>query len=163
MDRKAKLEDIILFAPRITFETGFKGCAQAFASEKIFIEPDAQLYYPSVLLTSGNNSSEIVIGSNSKIEGTVFNYCTAPNNASIKLQPGSVVEGQVISKGSIQHFGTVNGQVICNSLFFADNSGQYLNLLKDGIIDRFSLRPGYLFPGIFEFDVKSPGILINLN
>jgi hypothetical protein len=43
------LEDVILIAPKITFESGFKGTVQAFASERIELEQNVILKYPSVV------------------------------------------------------------------------------------------------------------------
>ena len=48
----AHLEDVIIIAPKVSFEKGFKGSVQVFANRSITVGSGARLEYPSVLYLS---------------------------------------------------------------------------------------------------------------
>ena len=162
----AILDDVILVAPVIKFETGFRGCLQAIAGEKIIMEPGVRLNYPSALITSQNNSL-IEINSACLVEGLVMSIVDdqsliGDSEGIIYLAEGSIVDGQVISNSRVQHYGLINGQLICKSLVVLTNSGEYINYLSGGSVNRKMLSNLYLFNGIFECEMVNPKVLINL-
>lgn len=73
----AKLEDIILIAPKIIFENNFQGSVQAFASQSITVGNNVKLNYPTVLYSSSHSitsHSEISIKEGSSIYGLIVMY-----------------------------------------------------------------------------------------
>lgn len=158
----ADLNDIILVAPSIQVQSGFKGCIQAFSTKEIVIEPEVELFYPSALITKGREDASIRIMGKALVEGIVFLEGEEKKDVIIDIAAGAILNGQVICTGVIQHMGVVNGQIICNALMIRDNSGQHINYLKDGIIDRNSLSSQYLYAGILTSDLQFPTVLARL-
>ncbi|MFH6996253.1 hypothetical protein ACHRWY_27650, partial [Flavobacterium sp. FlaQc-48] len=72
------LEDVILIAPKITFEEGFKGTVQAFASKGIELEEKVTLKYPSVICV----------------------YNESPDESKIKIKKGCYITGAVVLFGN---------------------------------------------------------------
>nr|WP_321355536.1 hypothetical protein [uncultured Draconibacterium sp.] len=162
IDADSNLDNIILVAPVIKFKSGFKGCVQAFAGKFIDLASDVKLLYPSALITSSTENSQIRISENVIIQGVIFQSGDTNLNSNIFISSGSRIEGQVITNGSIEHHGTVYGQILCSSFEITDNSGQHPNYLFNAVVDRFSLSETYLFPGILASDMQRPEIITRL-
>ena len=53
----AHLEDVIIIAPKVSFEAGFSGSVQVFANKSITVGSGARLEYPSVLYINSADAS----------------------------------------------------------------------------------------------------------
>lgn len=143
-----QLEDVILVAPSISVEEGFSGSFQAFASNKIKVEKNCYLEYPTVLFLSKKDNqkdkTEIIIGENTKLEGTIAayekKYHKHPTHVSI--EKNSKIIGEVFVKGSVDHRGEIWGSLSCKEFQVRSSTAVNNNYLMDGKIDR-SLLPEY--------------------
>lgn len=136
------LNDILLFAPQIIIESGFKGNLQAFASDSLMVQKEVILRYPSVLgLIKYNNPlspSHLILNENDTIAGTVFVY---KNESNAMQQTGLIVPekaqiiGQVYSNGYVDLKGKIYGSLMCNKIMLTTASSVYENHLLNGIID----------------------------
>ena len=74
----AHLNNVILIAPKIRFESGFKGSVQAIAHKQLIVEKNVFLQYPSVLVlneleTSINSKKSLIqINEKSKVLGGIL-------------------------------------------------------------------------------------------
>lgn len=141
------IEDIIVIAPKITIEEGFKGNLQLLANQEVNIESDVTLQYPSVIYLKNENSnkSKIKINENFSISGTIImsNKEDEINNQnSIEIGEKGLILGDIYCKGQLDLKSKVIGSVYTNSVFCKTASSEYNNLLKNLEIDA-TKKPAY--------------------
>lgn len=157
----AQLQDILLVAPKITIESGFKGNVHALSDENILIEENVNLVYPSSLsLIKADNQEKtivekgkepIVISDGSMVSGTVIYQGTYESrndsNTAIWLQPSSLVKGEVYCSGNVELSGSVHGSIYANKFVVNEFGSKYLNhifngkVLSDQLIESYSGLP----------------------
>jgi hypothetical protein len=152
------LEDVILIAPKITFEAGFKGTVQAFASERIELEQNVILKYPSVvcIYNETSNNSKIKINKECKITGAVVlfgNTNEMIDKNSIEIDEEGLLFGDIYCTGKLFLKSNVYGTVYTNRLFYKTESATYDNTISDIEINT-KKRPNY-FISIPILDSKS--------
>ncbi|PJJ11134.1 hypothetical protein CLU83_4630 [Flavobacterium sp. 1] len=152
------LEDVILIAPKITFESGFKGTVQAFASERIELEQNVILNYPSVVCIYNETSDEskIKIKKECKINGAVVlfgNTNEMIDKNSIEIDEEGLLFGDIYCSGKLFLKSKVYGSVYTNRLFYKTESASYDNTISDIEINA-KKRPNY-FISIPIFDSKN--------
>jgi len=146
----AILEDIVIMAPVIFIDEGFKGSGQFFASDSLMTGNDCKFLYPSVLAVIGikdTASAMLNLGEGSKVMGAVFNYQQkqAVNNRNLlSLSKDSEVYGQVYSNGLLEIKGSVYGSVVCEKFILRTNSSIYENHLLDATVDISKLPEGFI-------------------
>jgi cytoskeletal protein CcmA (bactofilin family) len=162
--RDARLEDVILMAPKIIFNEGFAGTVQAFATESIVMGNKVTLKYPSVLCVFNDTDAEskITIGENCKITGAVVlfgNDEAQIDRNSVEIEKGGRVIGDIYCSGKLMLQSTVWGSVYANRLYYRNASAGYENIIADVEINTFK-KPAY-FIGIPLFNSKqtSYGVL----
>nr|WP_315257931.1 hypothetical protein [uncultured Flavobacterium sp.] len=158
------LEDVILIAPKITFESGFKGTVQAFATERIELEQNVILNYPSVvcIYNETTEESKIKIKKECKINGAVVlfgNTNEMIDKNSIEIDEEGLLFGDIYCTGKLFLKSKVYGSVYTNRLFYKTESASYDNTISDIEINA-KKRPNY-FISIPIFDSKkvSHGII----
>jgi hypothetical protein len=152
------LEDVILIAPKITFESGFKGTVQVFASERIELEQNVTLNYPSVvcIYNETSNDSKIKIKKECKITGAVVlfgNTNEMIDKNSIEIDEDGLLFGDLYCTGKLFLKTKVYGSVYTNRLFYKTESASYDNTISDIEINA-KKRPNY-FISIPIFDSKN--------
>jgi hypothetical protein len=152
------LEDVILIAPKITFESGFKGTVQAFATERIELEQNVILNYPSVvcIYNDTNNDSKITIKKESKINGAIVlfgNTNEMIDKNSIEIEEDGLLIGDIYCTGKLFLKSKVYGSVYTNRLFYKTESASYDNTISDIEINP-KKKPNY-FISIPVFDSKN--------
>jgi hypothetical protein len=152
------LEDVILIAPKITFESGFKGTVQAFATERIELEQNVILNYPSVvcIYNDTNNDSKITIKKESKINGAIVlfgNTNEMIDKNSIEIEEDGLLIGDIYCTGKLFLKSKVYGSVYTNRLFYKTESASYDNTISDIEINP-KKKPNY-FISIPIFDSKN--------
>lgn len=153
-----RLEDVILVAPTIVFEAGFRGSVQAIATKRMTVGPGVQLQYPSVLglvrqqaaLPNGQNF--MVLEAQSEVQGLVFVYSEAYSRVPERLliEETAVVKGQVVIDGNLELKGSVWGNVTCGQFVLRTPSSVYSNHLHNATIDRNALEPYYCSPFFYN-------------
>ena len=141
------LEDVILIAPKITFEDGFHGSVQAFASEKIQVGKNVRLDYPSIICINneGSEKSEIVVKEDTQIFGAIVSFgfeVKFLDRNSITFSERSVLTGDIYCQGKAFLKGKLFGSVYTNRFSTATNSGIYENCISDVEIN-VERRPDY--------------------
>lgn len=151
------LDKVILKSEVIYIESGFVGNAQFFASERIVLEDQVLLNYPSVLglietTIPKEQSAEILIGEKSQVLGSVFAISEAPNfrmPIQISIDRDAEVDGLVYCQGRIQLKGTVNGNLYTQKFYLETPSSKYENHLLDAkILDQ--LPADFVSVSLFE-------------
>ena len=162
VSREAKLENVILKAPIIRFEQGFKGNVQVFAEQKIILEKDVQLEYPSsiCLIDTDKNfhrsgKAIVEMEEGSSVLGGVLVLSKSPdfrNLVKLKIENESTVVGLVYNQGETMLKGKVIGSLFTKNLFLKMKSSSYENHLLDAEIDGISLPDYFLLPSWMEND-----------
>jgi hypothetical protein len=154
--RDAKLEDVMILAPEIVIEEGFRGNIQAFATDTLVIGEKCELKYPSVLGVIKNDfdryQPSIVVGKDSFCHGFIFSYQRVEDmrRTLISIQPGAEVIGQIYSDGYLELKGKVTGGIMCRRFILHTPASIYENHLLHASIDNVRLSPYYLMPPMLE-------------
>jgi cytoskeletal protein CcmA (bactofilin family) len=118
--KAAKLENVLLFAPNIIFESGFEGSVQAFATNSILLQEQSKLTYPSVILLTASRVNEnadqtgIIMKPKSELEGTLLNYSNLQSRSKsilVNISTTALIKGELISNTKIELQGNVHGHV----------------------------------------------------
>ena len=144
----AQLTDVILIAPEINIRNGVKGSFQAFATKKLQIGKQCQLFYPSSLVlldqnreeSSTNSRKNIIdfsIGSNTLVEGIVLylkNEKVKKNRVKthLEIQPNAEIIGEVYCEGNVDFQGTVWGSLYAKQFIAKQYGSVYLNHIYNG-------------------------------
>lgn len=165
VDKKNVLEDVILIAPKIIFEQGFSGSVQAFATQKITINDEARLNYPSVVCVFRNTDfeqTEIKIGKHVSIQGSVImagNESGSSDNTTVSIEEGGRIVGDIYCTGKLMLKSNLYGSVFTNRFFYQTVSSTYDNLLADVTIDGPKKPKYYVGIPLFENDRSRHGLL----
>lgn len=143
-----QLEDIIIKSPKVVFESGFRGAVQVIATEKIHLQKNVILEYPSSIVVQGSNDQEkeIIINSGSKVIGAVIldSNSTSKTNQIITISKNAIVIGEVYSNDNIQLQGKVIGTVYASNFYLKTEAASYNNYILDGTIDRKELHEDFI-------------------
>jgi hypothetical protein len=157
INSKVNLKDIILCAPKITFEAGFKGNLQAFASDSILLNTNVILTYPSVLGIIPNshspNTACIVLNENDSVSGSIFafkNEAAILQQVGIKINKKVTVYGQLYSNGYTDIQGIISGSVMCTKISLSTPSSVYENHLLNAVIDQSKLSNHFVGINLVE-------------
>ncbi|MCV9932931.1 hypothetical protein OIU80_11630 [Flavobacterium sp. LS1R47] len=155
--KNAILEDVILMAPKITFEEGFKGTVQAFSSKRIELEKKVILHYPSIICIYNNNAEEceIKIKKECKISGAIVLFGNPKgmiDKNSIEIEEGGLLIGDLYCSGKLMLKSDIYGAVYTNRFFLKTTSSSYDNMIQEIEINALK-RPNY-FISIPLFDTK---------
>ncbi|MFL0086920.1 hypothetical protein V2754_13895, partial [Tenacibaculum maritimum] len=125
------LEDIIVKSPVVRVEKGFRGAIQILASDRIIIEENVLLEYPSILYAYGESGEvNIEIKKNSKILGGVLassNNSDKVNN--ISASDNTTIAGELFCSGEVELKGNVYGSVYAHSFYLRTEESEYQNAL----------------------------------
>jgi hypothetical protein len=141
------LEDVILIAPKITFEEGFKGTVQAFATKGIELEEKVTLNYPSVICIYNESADEskIKIKKECHITGAVVLFGNTNNlidKNTIEIDENGLLFGDLYCSGKLMLKSNVYGSVYTNRFFLKTSSSTYENMISDIEINT-GKRPDY--------------------
>ena len=150
----SQLKDVLVVAPKITIQSGFKGNATFLASVQIVVESNVHLYYPSSIIVATTNSEEeekenftnkdipVLIHENTTIEGSVFyiNEAIVDEKSKnryrvhIKTTSNSTIHGAVYCLGNMEHLGQVAGSIYTQKFIALADGSRYINHLYEGQI-----------------------------
>ncbi|MFK6999636.1 hypothetical protein [Flavobacterium oreochromis] len=158
------LEDVILMAPKITLCKGFKGTLQAFASNKIIIESNVFLTYPSVVCIKNEVPAEssITIKENSKILGSIIlfgNQLEDISKNSISVHKNTLIIGDIYCTGKVDFQATLYGSLYANKVFHQTQSAIYDNLIGNATINLYKKPSYYIGVPLFNNTTTSYGII----
>ncbi len=149
IDKYAKIQDVIIKAPKVVFERGFVGSLQVFADKEIIVEENVILQYPSSLaIISENNidQKKIEINGDSQIYGALIldgkSFDEKENNE-INLDEETLVVGDLYCNGKLELKGKITGSVYAHKLKLETKSGNYENVILNTVIDATSIPINY--------------------
>jgi hypothetical protein len=162
--KTAILEDVILIAPKITFEEGFVGTVQAFSTTCVELEEKVSLNYPSVICVYNNSFDEslIRIKKGCKITGAVVlfgNQLKDIDKNVIEIQKEGLIFGSLYCTGKLDLKCKVYGSVYTNRFFLKTESSIYDNTIEDIEINKEKLPKYFISIPLFEPQKSDYGIL----
>jgi hypothetical protein len=162
--KNAILEDVILIAPKITFEEGFSGTLQAFSTNGIELEQKVSLNYPSVVCLYNNtpNESLIRIKKGCKITGAVVLFGNQLENIEkniIEVQKEGLIFGSIYCSGKLDLKSKVYGTIYTNRFFLKTESSTYDNTIEDIEINTLKLPKSFISIPLFDPKKTDYGIL----
>ncbi|UII80120.1 hypothetical protein [Flagellimonas sp. CMM7] len=162
-----RFEDIIVDAPVIVFEKGFEGTVQAIASQKIILQEDVILGYPSSVYLKGKalEDTKISLAEKSQVLGKIVMTGVLGNNAGsnlVQIDKNAQVVGEVYCEGSTVFNGSIAGSLYTDNFYLKTKASSYENYIEDGIIDNKTLPDIFLGSIIKENDNKAYGIIKTL-
>lgn len=146
IEQGASLEDVIVSAPNIIIEKGFKGTLQALATNNILVKDSVTLEYPSALvMVSEGQNSNIDIHENVSIKGAII--LAGASIQSVKMNKINIsknckVLGDIYCDGVVELKSDIWGSVYTNGTSHTSPSGHYENLLCGIEINPFQ-KPKY--------------------
>jgi hypothetical protein len=162
------LENVVIIAPYILIDKGFKGQIQAFASKFIRIGEEVNLTYPSIAMVLKTELTptipqNMIIEKNATIHGLIgvyqFNKTDLPPIPSLDIKATATVIGQVYTNEKIYLQGQVFGNVTCAGFRVQTAASIYDNHIFNTTID-YSKRPNtYLSPAFLEKTVINEEII----
>ena len=153
-----QLEDILIYAPGIIIENGFRGSCQLFARDSIIIGENCDFSYPSFAgvfkAAESKIQPKISLGSGSHFAGILLSYEKERSELQTRIAMGkdARVEGEVYATGYIHTDGpvTIFGKVYAKRFLFNRAGSVYENYLIDVVINRNLLNKHYLSSSLFK-------------
>ena len=154
VDSSAQLQDVILSAPVIELKPNVTGRFQAIATERLSIDKNVSLEYPSALVLlqdylreAQNNTGLISIEDQSEVSGQIIvlgktqrdNY-----DAQIKVNANAIVEGTIYCEQNLELRGTVYGTVFTDNFIIKEGGSVFQNHLYNAIIDSGKLTSEFV-------------------
>lgn len=158
------LEDVILMAPKISFEKGFTGNVQVFATKDITLEEEVILNYPSVICLYSDNEyqSKINIKKKCKITGAVVlfgnSFETIDKNR-IEIDSDGLIFGDIYCTGKLDLKSNVFGSVYTNRFFLKTTSSSYDNTISNIEINSIKVPNYFISIPLFEAKKTNYGII----
>ncbi len=143
---KASLKDILLIAPKIIIQKGFKGNLQAIASDTIILESNVRLNYPSALVLLSENTAGIQLQQDVQVFGTIWMGGAQDSKPQHQLQidKNASLEGMAYIDGYCQLEGSILGHLSCRKFLLKTATTLYENHLLDATINPAQLSSHYL-------------------
>lgn len=135
------LEDVIIIAPKVAIEEGFKGTIQVFAEESITLGKRVTLNYPSVIALYNNKEEKetfILIDEEVKIAGLVMlfgNNLMQLDKNTLEIKEKGKVIGNIYCSGILTLKSDVYGSIYTSKLNHKTPSSSYFNTIADITID----------------------------
>jgi hypothetical protein len=149
----AHLNHLLIYAPVITVEKGFKGAVQLFATDSIHVESNCRLTFPSFAAIVPDSSEVydrnrfLIMDASSSIEGGILVIPPGKEKDSqLLLYDKTLVIGLIYCSGSMQLQGKVKGSVYASFLYNESTSGSIGNMLYNGVIDSKNIPENFIFP-----------------
>ncbi len=159
VSREARLKNVILIAPRIRFEAGFKGSVQAIAHHSIVLEKEVELLYPSTLTLNEQQNSilgeqaQVYLDEKSRVLGGIliqaqdFNFRQPPK---LFVAADALVAGLVYNVGETELHAKIIGHLYTQKFTLKAGGGVYANHLLDATVSSTQLPDYFCIPAWIE-------------
>jgi hypothetical protein len=137
VDSLARLEDILIVAPAITFAGGFSGSVQAILSDSAIVQSRARLNYPSgIVLPDAGPDAGIRIEADAEVNGYVVfrlrgEIPEGKPSAHVLQHERARTRGLLWADGIAEIHGTVSGSLYAGRANHYTPEGYYNNLLHN--------------------------------
>ncbi len=152
----AQLEDIIIKAPEVVFEKGFTGAVQVFATQKVVLEEEVQLQYPSSLyvkINPGEQENVAELKKGSMIIGGVVvlgdNHILTRNRV-LFVAEGAHIVGDVYNMGATELRGKITGTLFTDKFVLNTLGSIYDNHMMDSEITSKELPESFVGVPLFK-------------
>lgn len=147
-----KLDQCIVAAPIVRFGDNFKGRAQVFARDSVYIGNNCKFKLPSVIYMNGTNGKkELAIMKNVEFAGEiVLDGINGKDAPVLKIGEGTRVEGFAYCNGTVELEGDIAGSLYTNRFLLKTPSALYENHLLNNRLDVSDLNAHYV--GVSWFD-----------
>lgn len=147
IDETANLKDILIHAPEIEIKQGVQGRFQAIATNKLIVDKNVNLSYPSslVLLEEDNtnrnttkSNHQLIIKGGSLIQGCVVHlgkHVANSYGSLIQLETGATIEGEVYGQQNVELRGKCLGSVYASNFVTREAGSLYQNHLYNAVIN----------------------------
>ncbi|MES2457420.1 MAG: hypothetical protein V4594_17825 [Bacteroidota bacterium] len=167
VEASSLLDKIILVAPCVKIEAGFRGNVQVIASDSIVVGDRVRLDYPSALLVLKNDTAKfqasIKVGKDAQIAGQLFAYEKEHSvlMPMISIGTGTMIKGEIWSQGyvGLSKTASVYGSVSAIRLMARLSGSIYENYLIDVKLDKTLLSRYYLSSKLLNTPSKYGGLL----
>ncbi len=156
--KTAILKDVLIQAPSVTFETGFRGSVQVFSKKGVYLQQGAELLYPSSIYIKNDTTDkvDVVLEEKSKIGGGIVltgdSYESSLNKL-VTINENALVVGDVYCYGKTQLKGKVIGTIYTTLFYLKTTSSIYENYILGGVVNRLDLPVNFI--GLPLFDHKN--------
>lgn len=160
VSRDAVLDNVILISPTVHFEEGFDGSVQVFADERIILEDNVNLHYPTVLWLQDRDEgfhrereALIEIGEFSTVLGTIIMTSKSRDfrkPEKLLMLKHSTFVGNIYNQGETELKGTIWGILYTKNFHLETKNATYTNHLVDVEIDGTALPDFFVLPLFFE-------------
>ncbi|WP_452602794.1 polymer-forming cytoskeletal protein [Pontimicrobium sp. MEBiC06410] len=151
------LEDIVLMAPKVVIDSGFRGNIQIIANEKVVIKEKAKLLYPSsIYIKNDIDSATVDIKKGAKLAGGIVidgNTYIGSLKRKLTIEEKATIIGDIYCYGRTQVKGEIIGSIYSDRFYLKTKSSQYENVILNATINRDSLPRNFV--GLPLFETKS--------
>ncbi|NMH85976.1 hypothetical protein [Flavivirga algicola] len=168
IDSSAILNDVVIMAPVVKIASGFRGNIQIIATQKVIVEDNVSLMYPSsIYIKSDTDIASVEIKKNSTlIGGVVIDGNTYNNSLERKLyiDEDAGVIGNVYCYGSTQLKGSIIGSIYTDRFFLKTKASNYENVILNGSINKEKLPDNFVELPLFNnsFNKKKYAVIKEL-
>ncbi len=159
IDKTAKLQDVLVIAPKIKILSGFKGNIQVIAKETVEIAEDVSLKYPSsIYVKNDTDSVSVIINKNSKIIGGIVIDGDTQSGALrriLMIKEGATIIGNIYCYGKTQFEGNLIGSIYTDKFNLQTASSNYENIILNGSINRDSLSDNFIELPLFKNTIEN--------
>jgi hypothetical protein len=157
------LNDVLIIAPKIVFQSGFKGNVQVIAKELVEIEEEVRLEYPSsIYIKNDTDSVSVKIHKKSILMGGIVidgDTYQGSLNRKLIIDENARVIGTIYNYGKTQLQGEVIGTMYTDRLFLETSSSDYENVMLNVTINRDSLPKMFLELPLFKSNTNTYEII----
>ncbi|MFA5669459.1 MAG: hypothetical protein WC967_09445 [Balneolaceae bacterium] len=164
VDANIKGNHLLLYAgKRIEVRGESEMMAQLLTKGRVELSGRTYLRYPSGIYSSsstfsGEQEEVIHLKDQTIVDGYVM-FASEVNSFSqnqyrIRIEDEAIVRGSVYTQGQTELSGTVYGSVLTNQFFFYESPTNYINWLKNVVIDRKQRPAEYVVPIGFSDSTK---------
>jgi len=153
VSNKARLNHVLIYAPVIVVEKGFKGSVQLFATDSLCIEENCALTFPSfaALIPHADTASAkrrhyLIVNTNATVSGGLMILSDGLTNCQLTIMDKACVFGQVYSNGNMELKGNIQGSVYASYLYSESTYGNIGSMLNNGVIESTQIPTGFVFP-----------------
>lgn len=164
---EAVLENVMLFAPKVIFEKGFKGKVQVIANAQILCEEGVHLEYPSALMlyeeNPGAEQSKITLMEDARVLGGVLlvsNHLDFRKPVLLEVFEATI-GGLVYNQGESEVRGTIIGSLYTNKLIAHAGGGTYGGYLVDAVLSTKQLPESFVMPIWLKGDAVTKPVFIS--
>jgi hypothetical protein len=159
----ANLINVILVAPTIRIEKGFRGIVQAFATDSLFVESNCYFDYPSVLCVIKKKPESlppfIKCDKNCSLTGLIVALSSDNDRFKPMVQlEAANVYGIIYCQGFLTINGNIRGSILTDYFLYRSSSTVFENYLMDVEVNRNKLSP-FFVGGIFSNNARENKII----